>query len=140
MRKRCILQNVASPPELSAELEIGRAAAYGRNAVPVTQWLKPDQPMVALHILGGTNVWSLPWPRNDRAMRNIYIWLQSLRKESDSRSLVLLDEVGTGTDPTEGAALGIALLQSLVQGGLGGAAFTMATTHHGYASNPSWIL
>ena len=43
---------------------------------------------------------------------------------------MLLDEVGTGTDPAEGAALGIALLRALAGGGARGAAFTMATTHH----------
>ena len=43
---------------------------------------------------------------------------------------MLLDEVGTGTDPAEGAALGIALLKALAGGGARGAAFTMATTHH----------
>jgi DNA mismatch repair protein MutS2 len=36
-----------------------------------------------------------------------------------------------GTDPGEGSALGIALLQALVQGGPGGAALTVATTHMG---------
>eukprot|EP00873_Tetraselmis_striata_P044957 jgi/Tetstr1/465221/TSEL_009927.t1 len=57
--------------------------------------------------------------------------IQGLRKESTSKSLVLLDEVGTGTDPGEGTALGISLLRALVRGGPGGAAFTMATTHMG---------
>ena len=38
--------------------------------------------------------------------------------------------MGTGTDPAEGAALGIALLRALVAGGPRAAAFTMATTHH----------
>eukprot|EP00741_Cyanophora_paradoxa_P012923 tig00020629_g12479.t1 len=42
-------------------------------------------------------------------------------------SLVLLDEVGGGTDPQEGAALGIALLRALA----GRAAVTLATTHFG---------
>ena len=56
--------------------------------------------------------------------------LQAVRAESDSRSLVLLDEVGTGTEPVEGSALGVALLETLVKGGRGGAGFTMATTHH----------
>ncbi|CAK0787588.1 hypothetical protein CVIRNUC_010810 [Coccomyxa viridis] len=56
--------------------------------------------------------------------------IQALRREADGKALVLLDEVGTGTDPAEGAALGIALLKALAGGGARGAAFTMATTHH----------
>ena len=56
--------------------------------------------------------------------------VQALRREADGRALVLLDEVGTGTDPAEGAALGVALLRALAAGGARGAAFTMATTHH----------
>ena len=55
--------------------------------------------------------------------------VQALRREADGKALVLLDEVGTGTDPAEGAALGIALLRALVAGGPRGAAFTMATPH-----------
>jgi DNA mismatch repair protein MutS2 len=42
-----------------------------------------------------------------------------------SPSLVLLDEVGTGTDPEEGVALGIAILEYFRQRG----ATTLATTH-----------
>lgn len=56
--------------------------------------------------------------------------IQALRAEADGRSLILLDELGTGTDPTEGAALGLALLKKLVQGGVGNGALTIATTHH----------
>ncbi len=59
-----------------------------------------------------------------------YISLQALRREADGRALVLLDEVGTGTDPAEGAAIGIALLRALAAGGPRGAAVTLATTHH----------
>lgn len=43
-----------------------------------------------------------------------------------SQSLVLLDEVGSGTDPAEGAALAAALLERLQQQ----AALSYATTHH----------
>ncbi len=44
-----------------------------------------------------------------------------------SNSLVLLDEVGAGTDPVEGSALAIALLNYLADHAL----LTMATTHYG---------
>jgi DNA mismatch repair protein MutS2 len=43
------------------------------------------------------------------------------------QSLVLLDEVGAGTDPAEGSALAIALLQYLADNAL----LTIATTHFG---------
>ncbi len=42
-------------------------------------------------------------------------------------SLVLLDEVGAGTDPTEGGALGVAIVDAFRRRG----ATVVATTHHG---------
>ncbi|MBW4485277.1 MAG: endonuclease MutS2 [Tildeniella torsiva UHER 1998/13D] len=44
-----------------------------------------------------------------------------------TNALILLDEVGAGTDPTEGTALAIALLKHLADR----AHLTMATTHYG---------
>ncbi len=46
--------------------------------------------------------------------------------QADSRSLVILDEVGAGTDPTEGSALARALLNNFKNRGV----TTMVTTHH----------
>eukprot|EP00210_Caulerpa_lentillifera_P007078 g6771.t1 len=56
--------------------------------------------------------------------------IQNLRIKADGKCLVLLDELGTGTDPKEGAAFGAALLKRLVQGGAGGALTTVVSTHH----------
>ncbi|PSR19467.1 endonuclease MutS2, partial [filamentous cyanobacterium CCP3] len=51
----------------------------------------------------------------------------SSRPPSPTNALVLLDEVGAGTDPSEGTALAIALLKHLANR----AQLTMATTHYG---------
>jgi len=48
-------------------------------------------------------------------------------ERAGSRTLVLLDELGGGTDPTEGAALGEALLEALLRRGVP----TIASTHLG---------
>lgn len=51
----------------------------------------------------------------------------SLLKRAGPATLVLLDELAAGTDPTEGAALARSLLQHLMTSG----AVVLATTHHG---------
>ena len=59
-------------------------------------------------------------------IRRISRIIEALAAER-SKSLVLLDEVGAGTDPAEGSALAIALLKYLADH----AQLTIATTHYG---------
>ncbi len=51
--------------------------------------------------------------------------LQEILEEVDQRSLVLIDEIGSGTEPGGGAALAIAVLEKLNKKGI----VTIATTH-----------
>ena len=53
--------------------------------------------------------------------------LQEIFTQANSHTLVLVDEIGSGTDPREGAALAISFLQELTER----KALTIATTHHG---------
>ena len=62
-------------------------------------------------------------------IRRISRIIASLENDNatSTHSLVLLDEVGAGTDPAEGSALAIALLKYLAEHSL----LTVATTHYG---------
>ena len=66
--------------------------------------------------------------------------LRAMLEEATPRSLVLVDEMGTGTAPEEGAALAVALLEEFRSRGC----LTLATTHHDrlktYASTTPGIL
>ncbi len=50
----------------------------------------------------------------------------AMMEKAGKDSLLLLDELGAGTDPQEGAALGIAILEALRERG----SLALATTHH----------
>jgi DNA mismatch repair protein MutS2 len=66
--------------------------------------------------------------------------LKSMLETATARSLILVDEMGTGTAPEEGAALAVALLEEF----RGLRALTIATTHHdrlkAYASTTPGIV
>ncbi len=55
------------------------------------------------------------------------IRLSEILSRAGDRSLILLDEIGTGTDPREGASLAISILTELTRR----KSLTIATTHHG---------
>ncbi len=52
--------------------------------------------------------------------------ITNILAQADQESLVLLDELGAGTDPAEGAALAVSIIQQLRKQG----ALIMATTHY----------
>ncbi len=52
--------------------------------------------------------------------------IKKIISEADPKTLVLLDELGSGTDPAEGGALGIAIIEKLKSKG----PFVIATTHN----------
>ncbi len=52
--------------------------------------------------------------------------LVDIVKRSSRKTLVLIDEIGTGTDPKDGAALGIAILEEIYNRG----SITLSSTHY----------
>src|SRR5712692_4175183 len=64
----------------------------------------------------------------------------SMIESCETPALILLDEVGTGTDPEEGSALGVAVVDHFKQRG----GHVLATTHYAglkiYAANESGVL
>ena len=57
--------------------------------------------------------------------------LAKIIKESSKATLLLFDEIGSGTEPNEGAALAIAILEELYHKGC----ITIASTHYGEIKN-----
>ena len=57
--------------------------------------------------------------------------ISEILKESNKSTLLLFDEIGSGTEPNEGAALAIAILEEFYHKGC----ITVATTHYGEIKN-----
>ena len=139
-----MLKDKAVPVSVSCGENFSTLVITGSNTGGKTVTLKTAGVMIAVAWLG------LPLPARDGTVigtfdeiyedigdeqsieQNLSTFSAHLRKiihilthASDS-SLVLLDELGAGTDPHEGAALGVAILQTLKEKGC----ITLATTHH----------
>ena len=139
-----MLKDKAVPVSVSCGENFSTLVITGSNTGGKTVTLKTAGVMTAIAWLG------LPLPARDGTLigtfdaiyedigdeqsieQNLSTFSAHLQKiihilnASTSSSLVLLDELGAGTDPHEGAALGVAILETLKQKGC----ITLATTHH----------
>ena len=57
--------------------------------------------------------------------------ISGIVKNADEKSLVLLDELGSGTDPSQGSAIAMGVLEHLRSGNVS----TIVTTHHAAVKN-----
>ncbi len=62
---------------------------------------------------------------------HLKVLVELYNSSPDSRTLFLWDEIGAGTDPHEGASLGVAVLRDLLRKNVR----VVATTHHEYVKN-----
>lgn len=65
--------------------------------------------------------------------------LKKLLHEADQRTLVLMDELGTGTDPEEGASLAMAVLDELATRRVHGIVTTHLTPLKGFADDHAYL-
>jgi DNA mismatch repair protein MutS2 len=101
----------------------GLLVAMGMSGLPVAAAEGTVLPLVdALHVLIGDDQSVL----DHLSTFSAYLTrLKRVLERATSKSLVLLDELGSGTDPEEGAALAAAVLEHLLASG----ALTIVTTH-----------
>ncbi|MGK7931073.1 MAG: endonuclease MutS2 [Microcystaceae cyanobacterium] len=99
--------------EQSIEQSLSTFSGHIRRITRIIDALKPKDPSPVSNISPQGETLLTPNP--------------SPQKIGEQQALVLLDEVGAGTDPAEGSALAIALLKYLADN----AQLTIATTHYG---------
>ena len=116
---------------------VGLAALSGQSAIPVAAETA-ELPMFdrVLADIGDEQSIAADLSTFSAHMLN----LKSMLEAATERSLILVDEMGTGTAPEEGAALAVALLEEF----RARRALTFATTHHdrlkAYASTTPGIV
>jgi len=66
--------------------------------------------------------------------------IAAIMEEADEDSLVLLDELGSGTDPVEGSALAMALIEELIERGATFVVTTHLTPVKIFAMNNQYVL
>ncbi len=92
---------------------IGLLTVMTQSMIPIPA--SPDSEVVIVHKIrsdiGDEQSISQNLSTFSAHMRNIV----SLLEEADAESIVLLDELGAGTDPQEGAALGLAVIEALLE-------------------------
>jgi len=116
---------------------VGLAALSAQSAIPVTAG-RAELPIFdrVLADIGDEQSITADLSTFSAHMLN----LKSMLEVATPRSLILVDEMGTGTAPEEGAALAVALLEEFRKR----RALTLATTHHdrlkAYASTTRGIL
>ncbi|UQZ90646.1 hypothetical protein C4J81_16115 [Deltaproteobacteria bacterium Smac51] len=90
--------------------------------LPVAEGSRLDFPDEVLAVIGDEQDLSSDLSTFSGHVRSLH----KVITEARPGLLVLLDEIGSGTDPAEGAALGLAVLENLVDSG----ALVMAATHY----------
>ena len=142
--KHPMLKDKAVPIDISCGEDFKTLVITGSNTGGKTVTLKTAGVLISIAWLG------LPLPSRDGTVigtfdeifidigdeqsieQNLSTFSSHLKKiihilkNSTDTSLILLDELGAGTDPHEGAALGVAILETLKNKGC----VTLATTHH----------
>jgi DNA mismatch repair protein MutS2 len=116
---------------------VGLAALAGQSGIPVTA----EEAVLPLFDLVLADIGDEQSISADLSTFSAHVLnLKSMLERATDRTLVLVDEMGTGTAPEEGAALAVALLEEF----RARRSLTLATTHHdrlkSYASTTPGVV